>query len=73
MQNSLSEAAQKEVDELQKTYGQLIAEFGDRHFRIKREQAALDKIQAQLHDLDNKYFDIVNKEKLKEEAKDVNQ
>jgi hypothetical protein len=73
MQNSLSEAAQKEVDELQKNYAQLITEFGDRHFRIKREQAALDKIQAQLHDLDNKYFSIVDKDKLKEESKDVNQ
>lgn len=66
----------EKLEELQKQYAGLVAEYGDRHFKIVREQLAIDQLKAKMIDLDQQYFKLVDeekaKEKLQEESKDVN-
>lgn len=53
---------QEKIQELQTEYMKLIAEYGDRKFRIVRETKACEEIEKKLHALDAQYLEI-SKEK----------
>lgn len=53
---------QEKIQELRNEYMKLIAEYGDRIFRICRETKACEKIEKKLHALDAQYLKI-SKEK----------
>lgn len=58
---------QEKIQELTTEYMKLIAEYGDRKFRIVRETKACEEIEKKLHALDAQYVEISEKKENKTE------
>jgi|LakMenE01Jun11ns_1017448.scaffolds.fasta_scaffold9338220_2 hypothetical protein len=48
----------KTLDDLQTEYMKLVAEYGDRHFRIVRETKAIKELEAKMAELDAEYLKL---------------
>ena len=60
----------KTLEDLQTEYMKLVAEYGDRHFRIVRETKALREIEAKLAELDAEYLKLPKDQETKTETTD---
>ena len=61
----------KTLEDLQTEYMKLVAEYGDRHFRIVRETKALREIETKLAELDAEYMKLPKDEDTKTETADT--
>lgn len=49
---------QEKIKDLQNQYMQIVAELGDRTFRITREKKAIAELEEKLHALDAEYLKL---------------
>lgn len=61
---------QEKLKELQNQYMNIVAELGDRTFRIVREKKVIAELEQKLHSLDAEYLKLEAEAKKAEEAKD---